>query len=1090
MRGPLQRIGELPEVRRLPDLLQATGEVEIVGASGSGAALVAAWLMGEVRGNALIVCVGPEEAEEFAEDVNLFHKGLACYFPALEVLPGDVEQPNEAIVRARLNVLRHLAFGETLETGPGLDEFVYLEPGPRTRVVVSCAGALIQPTRSVEELRRDSLGLQVGAEAEPGGLVEWLVDHGYVSLPQVRAPGQYCLRGGILDVYSHGALEPVRIEFFGDEVDSIRTFEPGSQLSTNRIEGARITAGEVGPAEQSHTGALPAYFAEDSLVALVAPDRIRERMHALFEQADRPDILISPAQVDRLLGGRRRVSFHLEEADAAVSLPLRQRDTFGPDLDTMITELGRICEASEQTTIYCTGPAEAERLESLLKAHKFEQMDRLDLEVGRLNHGIICDEAAFALIPHHRLFGRYRQRRLVRHAPAGRPLASAEELNPGDLVVHVKHGIGRFLGTGVLERNGRKREYLRIEFADDVLLHVPCESIELVHRYIGVGGRRPKLSRIRSRAWSRAKRRVRQAVEDLAAGLLQMQALRETQAGIEHPGDTEWQRQFESEFPYEETEDQLLAAEALKRDMRCSRPMDRLLCGDVGYGKTELAMRAAFNCVMGGRQSAVLAPTTVLAQQHFRTFSERMADYPFNIESLSRFRTGAETRQVLGGMADGTVDIVIGTHRLLQKDVSFKNLGLVIIDEEQRFGVAHKEKLKRLRATVDVLTMTATPIPRTLHMALMGLKEISALQTPPRQRLAIQTRVGRFDPELVRQAVLRELNRDGQVFIIHNRVRTIAAFAENVRKLVPEATVAVAHGQMPERELADTMEMFTEGLIDVLVSTTIIENGLDIPNANTLIVHRAELLGLSEMHQLRGRVGRYIHKAYAYFFRPSDRPITPEAEQRLDVIRRYSQLGAGFDIALRDLEIRGAGNILGPAQSGHIATVGYNLYCRLLRQASAGLKGETLNEPPMVALDVGLQAYLPEDYVPTPRQRMDVHRRLSRCATLDEVRKEERDLRDRFGPPPDPARNLLLEAQIRLMAGRAGIDSIHIEDGRLMLGVSDPEALARKLEGARPKPRFISDDLAVLDGAFSREQPEATAHMLKALLSPAARQPD
>jgi len=493
-------------------------------------------------------------------------------------------------------------------------------------------------------------------------------------------------------------------------------------------------------------------------------------------------------------------------------------------------------------------------------------------------------------------------------------------------------------------------------------------------------------------------------------------------------------------------------------------------------------MRAAFLAVLGGRQVAVLVPTTVLAQQHYRTFRERMADYPVNIEVLSRFRTGAEARQVLEGMARGTVDIVIGTHRLLQDDVAFKNLGLVVIDEEQRFGVEHKEKLKKMRATVDVLTLTATPIPRTLHMSLMGLREISALQTPPRDRQAIQTHVMPFNPQVLRRAVLRELNREGQVFIIHNRVRTIRDFALQVQNLVPEATVAVAHGQMPERELADAMERFQEGEVDVLISTTIVENGVDIPNANTMIIDRADILGLAEMHQLRGRVGRYIHKAYAYFFRPLSRPVTPEAEKRLEVIERYSQLGSGFDIALRDLEIRGAGNILGPAQSGHIAAVGYNLYCRLLARAAARLKGEPLAEPPAVNVNIGLDAFFSEDYIPTPRQRLDFYRQANRATQVSELRRVRRALADRYGPLPREARNLLDEAEVRILASGAGIDSINVQDGRLHFGVRDAEALRRAFREAPVAPRLVGAGLAVLDDGFPRDDPQALCAFLRDLL--------
>lgn len=1090
MPDPLRKIGQLPALSELRRRLGAGQRTTVAGAVGSGAATVVAWLTGRVRTPLLVVCAGVEEAEEFAEDVCLFGEGLACHFPDLEVLPGDVEQPSEAILRARMAVLRHLAFGAAEPHGSAAADADLLAPGPQTRAVVSAVTALMQPTSAPEDLRQGSLTVAVGSAATPGALVEWLVDNGYMSVPQVNAPGQYCLRGGILDVYSHGSAEPVRVEFFGDEIDSVRTFNPYTQLSTGRIGQCQVTVGERrGQDEAAPPGSLLDYFAPDAPVLVIEPDYTWSRARHFYDQTERKRLLIAPEELASALDTRPGAEFRpdAEEARAAdVAIECAQRDTFGPDVESALDELARISEERDETYVFCISPAEADRFERLLADMQFAGRERLILRVGRLNHGAIFPAAGLALIPHHRLFHRYRQRRMMPHAEAGRPISAVEDLEPGGLVVHVRHGIGRFIGTRVLEHNARKREHLELEFAEGVRVFVPCDRIEMVHRYIGVGAHEPELNTLRGARWRRAKRRAQQAVEDLAAELLELQAIRETQHGIAHPVDAEWMRPFESEFPYEETEDQLRAIEDVKRDMARPRPMDRLVCGDVGYGKTEVAMRAAFIAVCGGRQVGMLVPTTVLAQQHYRTFRERMADYPVNIEMLSRFRTGAETREVLEGMARGTVDIVIGTHRLLQDDVAFKDLGLVIIDEEQRFGVEHKEKLKHTRTTVDMLTLTATPIPRTLHMSLMGLREISALQTPPRDRQSIHTKVMKFDPHVLRRAVLRELNREGQVFVIHNHVRTIKDFADRVRNIVPEAEVVVAHGQMPERQLAHAMDRFVEGEADVLVSTTIVENGVDIPNANTLIVHPAEILGLAEMHQLRGRVGRYIHKAYAYFFKPHNRPVTPEAEQRLEVIQRYSQLGAGFDIALRDLEIRGAGNILGPAQSGHIAAVGYNLYCRLLARAAARMKGEPLQEPATVTLKLGLDAFLPDDYVPVPRQRMEMYRMVNQATELAGVNAAHNALQDRFGPPPEPARNLLAEARIRVLADAVGLDSIAVQDGRLHLGASNPTTAARALASAGVRARPVTAELAVIDSEFPTDSPTALAEWLCHVLRSAA----
>ena len=1068
-------------------LLEAVREgrgAAVVGPVDSGAAAISAVLMEATAGPVLAVCPGVEYAEEFAEDVNLVKEGMACQFPALEILPGDEEPPNEALVKSRLSVLRHLVFG-TIERG-GSD---LLEPEPQTRLVTASINALLQPVCSAERLQQGARTVAVGQEVTPRQLVEWLVESGFYSVPQVEGPGQYSLRGGILDIYSHGTESPVRLEFFGDEVDSIRTFDPETQLSRERVRSCQMM-GPGDPLQDPTAGEsnLLEYMAADAVVILVEPGHIWHRAEELRSDAESRRGLADPEELRDLIDARREVQFGEPDEELGVEpigIECRRRDVFGVDLDSALDELQRICADYEDVFLLCMSRAEEERLRGLLEERDTGMEERIEFRRGRLNHGALFPEDGLALIPHHRLFGRYRQRRTVRHAAKeARPVTEAGQLSPGDTVVHVQHGIGRFRGLEVIERHGREQEHLEIEFADDVRVYVPSDRIDMVHRYIGVGGAEPALSKLHGTRWRKQRKKAQEATEDLAAELLRLQAAREASEGISFPPDGEWQRQFEAEFPYEETEDQLQAIQRTKSDMEMSRPMDRLICGEVGYGKTEVAMRAAFKAVMGERQVAVLVPTTVLAQQHYRTFGERMADYPIRVEMLSRFVSGAETREILEEMAAGRVDIVVGTHKLLQDDVGFRELGLVIIDEEQRFGVRHKEKLKQMRTSVDVLTLTATPIPRTLHMALMGLRDISALQTAPRERQAVETRVKNFDPDTLRHAVRRELSREGQVYLVHNRVHSIQGVAQKVHELVPEATVEIGHGQMPENELADVMERFTDGEVDVLVSTTIIENGLDIPNANTLIVSRAELLGLAEMHQLRGRVGRYIHKAYAYFFTPPDRPITPEAKERLKAIRRYSSLGAGFDIALRDLELRGAGNILGPQQSGHIAAVGYNLYCRLLERATARLKGESTSEPPTTTVNIGLDVVLPEDYVPALRNRMDLYREVSQVTDREDLREVARHLRDRFGPPPRPVRNLLLEAELRILAQEAGADSVHLRDGAIRFGIRELDRFREHFERAGVHPRVREPDMLAKIDAPSGGDALAVGRFLRRILAP------
>ena len=612
--------------------------------------------------------------------------------------------------------------------------------------------------------------------------------------------------------------------------------------------------------------------------------------------------------------------------------------------------------------------------------------------------------------------------------------------------MHVVHGIARFLKLDRIERGGAEQDFLVLEFKDGLHLHVPAAKIDLVQKYIGGRGDEPELSKIGGRGWSKRKEEAAEAAAHLAAELLELNAVRARKAGIPHPPDSPWQQSFEATFPYQETPDQLVALDAIKKDMESRVPMDRLLCGDVGYGKTELAMRAAFKCVMGGRQAAMLVPTTVLANQHFDTFGGRMKEFPVTVGTLSRFRTEREQQETIRGLADGSVDIVIGTHRMLQDDVVFKDLGLLVIDEEQRFGVVHKEKLRRLRKTLDMLSLSATPIPRTLHQAMLGIREISALRQAPPGRLAVKSEVIEYDPGVIRAGILREIGRGGQVFFVHNRVQTIQQVAGKLRELVPEATFVIGHGQMGERELERAMETFVEGRAQVLVSTSIVESGLHIPAANTIFVDRAEACGLSDLHQLRGRVGRSREQAYAYFLLRSDSIPTEVAEKRLHAIEEFNHLGAGFQLAMRDLEIRGAGNILGPEQSGHIANIGYDLYCRLLEMAVKKLRQEPILNPEELEIFLDFNAYLPATYIPDMRLRIEIYRKLGRCRTVEDFAAVVQELRDRFGPPPRAVEEFVDVARIRGFMERERIERLEVLKGEgVLLGVKRMDRLQRRI---------------------------------------------
>jgi len=675
------------------------------------------------------------------------------------------------------------------------------------------------------------------------------------------------------------------------------------------------------------------------------------------------------------------------------------------------------------------------------------------------SHPLLADAdtgGGLTLITDTEIFGFTKQRRAAPRKAINRE-AFLAELSPGDYVVHVDHGIARFAGLVQMSVDGSQREYLELHYAEGDKLYVPTDQLDRVSRYVGPSDRQPHLTRLASGEWQRTKARVRRAVRALARELLALYAAREVLPGYPYPADTPWQAELEASFPYVETADQMSAINEVKRDMEAARPMDRLVCGDVGYGKTEVAIRAAFKVVMDGRQVAVLVPTTVLAQQHYQTFRERLAAFPIRVEVLSRFRSDAEQRQIAEELAGGAIDIVIGTHRLLQKDIEFKDLGLIVIDEEQRFGVAHKEHLKRMRREVDVLTLSATPIPRTLYMALGGIRDMSVMETPPEERLPIKTYVSEFDDHMIRDAVVRELERGGQVYFVHNRVHNIDMIASKVQEIVPEATVAIAHGQMDERELERAMAEFVQGRIDMLVCTTIIESGLDIPNVNTIIINQADRLGLGQLYQLRGRVGRGAHRASAYLLYDRKARLTETARQRLQTIFEATELGAGFQIALRDLEIRGAGNLLGPEQSGFMAAVGFDLYCRLLANEAdrlrALMRGETppptLDEGAEVTIELPLSAHLPQSYVPDINLRLALYQRLSEAAGAEAVSAIAQEMVDRFGQPPPAARNLLYLMAVRSLALEAEVQSIVTEDAVAMVKMKDGVLLPQEALGRR-----------------------------------------
>jgi transcription-repair coupling factor (superfamily II helicase) len=1056
----------------------------IDGAWGSSGALVAAGLGLHAPRTLLVVIAHPRDVDGWVEDLASFAGVRPAVFPAWENLPSDATVVDE-VGGQRLRMLRQL------------------EAGQPPRYVLATIQALMQPVPDRAQLAQPRRQLRVGSQIDPDDLAAWLVAHGFRRTEAVELPGEFSRRGGIFDVFSPDAEAPYRLEFFGDEVESVRQFSPQTQRSLGGLQTIELTGAAIehpspeansdGTPALRYTGHLCDFLPTDAWTVLVEPDDLQEQGKHYLERTTDPRGLFSVQGVFQQLlrfPNVRQSSLPSPTMEVACHLRVESVEHFSGDVTKVRDELDSAA-AGDRMLIACHNEAEVKRLGEVLAAGQLARSDRLQLVTGHVRAGFRMVDAGIVVLSDRELFHKEEVRQVVpRRRLESRAIDTFLDLAEGDLVVHVSHGIARYCGMQVLEKNGHTEEHLILEFREGTRVYVPASKIDLVQKYVGGARTDPELSKFGGTAWQRKKETVEAAVIDLASDMIELQALRESKPGIALPPDTEWQAEFEASFSYQETPDQLTTMAELKRDLERPRPTDRLICGDVGYGKTELAVRAAFKMIDNGKQVAVLVPTTVLAEQHFRTFSQRLAEYPFIVESLSRFRTHGEQRRIVDRLAQGGIDVIIGTHRLVSADVRFKDLGLVIIDEEQRFGVEHKERLKRLRQTVDVLTMTATPIPRTLHLALLGIRDISNLETPPADRLAIETRIVRFDPELIRHAILRELNRDGQVYFVHNRVYNIREVANKLQSIVPEARIAVAHGQMPEHELEQAMLGFVRRESDILVATTIIESGLDIPNVNTIFIDQADNYGLADLHQLRGRVGRYKHRAYAYLLLDSERGVTPVAARRLKAIEEFTELGAGFKIAMRDLEIRGAGNILGTQQSGHIAAVGYELYCQLLENAVRRMKNQPLRTPLEVTLDLPWPAYLPRDYVPGQRLRIEVYRRLARIRRMERLDDFRRELRDRFGPPPEPTEWLLRLAELRLLASRWQIATLHLEEVLdksvgpmdVVLGYRSARKIKRLGERSRGRLRVVDDTSAYFRLAPAETEPEALYTHLKDLL--------
>ncbi|NLG05519.1 MAG: transcription-repair coupling factor [Clostridia bacterium] len=1060
----------------------------------------------------IIVTFNEQKAKEICEDYKFYDKNV-CFYPAKDLIFYQADIHGNLITKQRMNCLKEIMRGEPM-------------------TIVTTIDAFMEHTISVAYMKQFILTLSKGDVVDLDDLSRKLTALGYERMSQVETSGQFSIRGGIVDIFPLTEDNPVRMELWGDEIDSIRIFDVISQrsvdvtenlviypatetiLSKEQIEAGikRIEADakkaskklrDEFKTEQAHRmmelansvkeqmlelgsggnmeGFLDYFYEEpvsflqyfseekaDSMIFLDEPVRIMEKASVVEEEfresmsnrlekgyllPGQMNILYSKEKIFALLSKCRVVTLatlmtkqSILKPDAKYDINVKAMNSYNNSFESLVTDLKRYRKNGFRILLLSGSRTRSKRLtqdltDQGLLAFYTEDMDheiesgQIMVTYGRIRQGYEYPFAKFVVISESDIFTSEKKRHKKRKTYEGQKIQSFTELTVGDYVVHEDHGLGIYQGIEQVVVDKVTKDYIKIEYRDHGNLYIPATRLDMIQKYASKDSRKPKLNKLGGTEWVKTKSRVKAAVDEIATDLVELYASRYEQNGYVYGPDTVWQTEFEELFPFEETEDQLLAIEATKRDMESSKIMDRLICGDVGYGKTEIAIRAAFKAVQEGKQVVYLVPTTILAQQHYHTFVQRMKDYPVRIELMSRFRTASEQKATAEDLKKGIVDIVIGTHRVLSADVGFKDLGLLIIDEEQRFGVKHKEKIKKLKSSVDVMTLTATPIPRTLHMSLVGIRDMSVLEEPPMDRMPIQTFVMEYNEEMVREAISRELGRGGQVFYVHNRINTIADITAVIRKLVPEATVAYAHGQMKEHELERIMYDFINQDIDVLVTTTIIETGLDISNVNTMIIHDSDQMGLSQLYQLRGRVGRSNRTAYAFLMYRRNKMLKEVAEKRLQAIREFTDLGSGFKIAMRDLEIRGAGNLLGEKQSGHMEAVGYDLYCKMLNEAVKRKKGQQTEETYLTSVDMNVDAFIPGSYIVNEYQKIDIYKRIASIENEQEKEDITEELNDRFGTIPKPVLNLLEIAYLRVLASKVFVTEIEGKDDTIKFSV-------------------------------------------------------
>jgi len=977
--------GKSKEFKRVLDHLKKDEkEIRVSGLWGSAKAFLLSSLSKKLSRPILIITSDEEKRIEMEEDLRIF----SVPHP---ILSFPSEGRNE-----RLSCLSRLL---------SLTNFL----------LVTDRGILEEKIISPNNFLKLSSKIKVNEDLKRERFIKKLVSSGYEGAPIIERRGEFSIRGGIIDIWSPQDENPLRIELLGEKIESLRRFDSITQRTTEKIKEAQII-----PFTLQGKATLFDYLPKNTLIATE-------------NSGSRPQA-----------SGFQQLHFLPFSQEGAVDFHTQPMENFHRKIGLLRERIREWQKENYRIFIFADNQGQRERYLEL-----FKDLKRLEVEVGSLSAGFLAPELKLAILTDEEIFGRYGQRKYLEkfRYREGLPISTFFELKEGDYIVHRNYGIGIYEGLKRLKVGGGEMDFSSLRYAGGDRLYLPVDKSHLVSKYIGTEGYRPKVCRLGGTSWKRVKERIRERVRELAEELLNLYASRKAFKGYSFPKDDHWQTEFDSAFIYSETLDQAGAIEEVKRNMEDPHPMDRLICGDVGYGKTEIAMRAAFKAAMDGKQAALLTPTTILAEQHYRTFKERFADWPVRIEMLSRFRTKTEQEKIVKDLKKGLVDIIIGTHRLIQKDVNFKDLGLVIIDEEQRFGVRHKERLKALRKLVDVLTLSATPIPRTLHLSLSGIWDMSIVNTPPEGRLPIATYVTEYDDKIVKEAIEFELSRKGQVYFVHNRIENIPGLVQSLKKVFPKTRIAMAHGRMAERKLEEVMLEFVRRKIDILVSTVIVESGLDIPNVNTLIVKDAQNFGLSTLYQLRGRVGRGRSKAYAYFLYPKGYPLSSVQAKRLTTISHFTELGSGFKIAMKDLEIRGAGNILGPEQSGYIMEVGFDLYCKLLEEAVERLKGKepTPSLPsPKITLDI--KAYLPQEYIPDQTQRIAFYKRMASCLREEEIKDLEEELKDRFGPLPEEAKNLIEIMNLKILAQRLGIIEITKEKEKIGLKWRNKEKVPKNIK--------------------------------------------